>query len=115
MNITLNPDLQKFVDNEVSAGKFANAEAVINEALKKMLLEHAKHLEISKAVLQSNYNKFARINDIPQIHSQLEKREKLKAELKKGEESYRRGDYFTLENSNETQNYFDSLKSKYAL
>lgn len=39
MNVTLRPEAQKFIEAEVSAGRFRSADEVLAEALNRMMVE----------------------------------------------------------------------------
>ena len=45
MQVTLNPEHQKFVDSQVRAGRFASAEQVVAEALSRLMQEPEEEID----------------------------------------------------------------------
>jgi putative addiction module CopG family antidote len=45
MNLSLNPETQKFIDEQVKAGRYHSPEAVLEDAVKRMMDEDAMELD----------------------------------------------------------------------
>jgi len=52
MTVQLNPQLQKFIDDQVRAGHFPSADAAVEAAIEQMKLDQA-HFELTEAELNA--------------------------------------------------------------
>ena len=87
MNITLNPELERLVNEKVQTGEFDNAEAVVAQALRAMVErdEDESHLrqtireKIDRGVVQAQRGEFV---DGEEFFEQLRRKgERLRVEL----------------------------------
>ena len=74
MNFALKPSIEKFVEDQVNSGRFTSPDAVLEEALTRMMEEEATHFdEETLAAIDESEDQIARgeVRDWKEVSAEL--------------------------------------------
>ena len=82
MNVSLTPELEKFVDNKVESGLYNNASEVVREGL-RLLKEHDELRKKYAAQIERGWQQAQRGDVVDGEKAMVAARERIKAKAKK--------------------------------
>ena len=82
MNVSLTPELEKFVDNKVESGLYNNASEVVREGL-RLLKEHDELRKKYAAQIERGWQQAQRGDFVDGEKAMVAARERIKAKAKK--------------------------------